>query len=117
MGRLGTDNAARIWSIVDAGGGVMTEAQMRKASLLGAATVNRMVKMLVAAGFMIGTPVPKEKGNKVVAYRTRGRVEDVKARFCRGPSTHGQRPREPKNMMLYGQGIGRVCSIFQLGQA
>jgi len=115
MGRMGTDNAAILWRVAKTNESPMTEAELRDAAGLGTGTVNRIVKLLVSHGFM-KTGQRLAAGMKAITvYEAVGCIEDVRAKLGRGPTldlpANASRP-----FSYYGQDIGRVSSIFQLGQ-
>lgn len=116
MGRLGTHNAALVWRAVNNGSGPMSETEIREATDMGPATVNRMTKLLVQHGFMTSAPRIIEHGRQIAEYTAIGTLDAVRAKLGRGQSIEAMEAAA-RPMVFYGQGICRVSSIFQLGQA
>lgn len=110
-----TQSAAIIWKAVAGSQRPISEAEIRKATGLGVATVNRMTRSMVQWKLLqrhAGAVKHPTCGATCASahYSALGTLEEVQRRLCARPAAD-RRPEFVPN----GYGIGRVPSVFHLG--
>jgi hypothetical protein len=115
MPTTGTENAAVLWKAAHEHGKPMSEAEARKATGLGAGTINRLLRLLAAQGYMQRHEATDTDVTRYTPLRT---IDEVRVVFCR--RTHGSGVPKPGHrdsdpLSHFKAGMPRVSSVWELG--
>lgn len=109
----GTENAAIIWRLVESNLEPMTEAEVKEATGLGTGTINRLMRTMVAQGFMARIPPSRDDVTRYKALRT---IHEVRTAFCR--RVVELPPKRASDVLShFRDDMPRVSCVWELGAA